>query len=452
METVVGDLRTPPALPQTDRVIAPFRTFMHLSGDAERVQALSAAAGLLGEGGRFVFDVFEPSEADIRATHDRWIARREGISERPLWDAAERRLELDVRLPGRVVPMTLEWRSGAEWIALCAEAGLTVVSAESGFGGELLDGRQGDQVYICERLQLVERQRACDCDVERLGAVGQRDAGDGIRGCDLGREAGALAAQREGDRGGGRELGQRALAAGVQCDHGQQRRLGERDHGHRVERAHARPHRARRERIGAALGQRHVRGAEALRAAQQRSEVARVRHAIEKETDRARRRSRDQRREVVGAQHADGAARMRKRRQRGHHLGRAAQDARAGRCQLVGNAVAAEVVVDECLDGRDARCESGAQRVLALVGEEAGALALLGLAERARRFDVAVGAARDHAGTPLSAATGAQAGCAPTVSTQSSSRAWPPSAPAWCSRQSEGIAEQSASVRRSRHA
>ena len=151
LETVVGDLRSPPPLPATDRVIAPFRTFMHLAGDAERVQALSAAAGLLSDGGRFVFDVFEPSPADIRATHDRWIARREGISERPLWDASERRLQLDVRLPGRVVPMTLEWRSGAEWSALCAEAGLTVVSAESGFGGEPLDGRQGDQVYVCER-------------------------------------------------------------------------------------------------------------------------------------------------------------------------------------------------------------------------------------------------------------------------------------------------------------
>ena len=81
-------------------MIAPFRTFMHLSGDDERRRALSAAAGLLAEGGQFVFDVFEPSAADIRATHDRWIARREGISERPLWDADERRLELDVRLPG----------------------------------------------------------------------------------------------------------------------------------------------------------------------------------------------------------------------------------------------------------------------------------------------------------------------------------------------------------------
>lgn len=151
LETVLGDLRDPPALPQSDRVIAPFRTFMHLSGDDERRRALSAAASLLADGGRFVFDVFEPNAADIRATHGRWIARREGISERPLWHAAERRLELEVRLPGRVVGMTLEWRSAAEWHDLCAEAGLTVLSAESGFGGEPLDGRPGDQVYICER-------------------------------------------------------------------------------------------------------------------------------------------------------------------------------------------------------------------------------------------------------------------------------------------------------------
>jgi SAM-dependent methyltransferase len=151
LETVLGDLRDPPALPHSDRVIAPFRTFMHLSGDDERRRALSAAASLLAEGGRFVFDVFEPSAADIRATHGRWIARREGISERPLWDAAERRLELDVRLPGRVVGMTLEWRSAEQWNDLCAEAGLMVVSAEAGFGGDPLDGRQGDQVYVCER-------------------------------------------------------------------------------------------------------------------------------------------------------------------------------------------------------------------------------------------------------------------------------------------------------------
>jgi SAM-dependent methyltransferase len=149
LETVVGDLREPPPLRQSDRVIAPFRTFMHLSGDAERLTALRAAASLLTDAGQFVFDVFEPSGADIRATHDRWIARREGISERPLWDEEERRLALDVRLPGRVVPMTLEWRSAAEWRALCAEAGLAVVSSQSGFDGAALFDQTGDQVYIC---------------------------------------------------------------------------------------------------------------------------------------------------------------------------------------------------------------------------------------------------------------------------------------------------------------
>ena len=151
LEVVVGDLREPPELPPSDRVIAPFRTFMHLSGDDERRRALTAAAGLLAEGGQFVFDVFEPSTADIRATHDRWIARREGISERPLWDSAERRLELEVRLPGRIVPMTLEWLSAAEWRALCADAGLTVVAGYAGFEGVGLNDQTGDQVYVCER-------------------------------------------------------------------------------------------------------------------------------------------------------------------------------------------------------------------------------------------------------------------------------------------------------------
>ena len=55
-----------------------------------------------------------------------------------------------------------------------------------------------------------------------------------------------------------------------------------------------------------------------------------------------------------------------------------------------------------------------------------GAPALLRLAERARGLDAPVGAARDHAGIPLSAATGPHAACAPTVSAQASSRAWPP--------------------------
>ena len=128
LETVVGDLRDPPPLPQSDRVIAPFRTFMHLTGDDERVRGPERRRRpARPRAGSFVFDVFEPSAADIRATHDRWIARaaRASASARSgtptnaasSWTCA---------CPARVVPMTLEWRSAAEWRALCAEAGLTV--------------------------------------------------------------------------------------------------------------------------------------------------------------------------------------------------------------------------------------------------------------------------------------------------------------------------------------
>jgi len=151
VELIVGDLLHPPPLPASDRVLAPFRTFMHLSGDDERLRALIAAGSLLAEGGQFAFDVFEPSAADIRATHDRWIARSEGISEHPLWDADERRLELDVRLPGRVVSMTLEWRSAAVWRDLCAAAGLKVIASHAGFEGVPLRDQPGDHVFVCKR-------------------------------------------------------------------------------------------------------------------------------------------------------------------------------------------------------------------------------------------------------------------------------------------------------------
>ena len=58
---------------------------------------------------------------------------------------------LDVRLPGKIVSMTLEWRNAAEWRALCGEAGLTVTAAYAGFEGKALIDQTGDQVYVCTR-------------------------------------------------------------------------------------------------------------------------------------------------------------------------------------------------------------------------------------------------------------------------------------------------------------
>jgi nitroreductase len=133
-------------------VLVPFRPYLHLAGDAERLRALRAARDLLAPDGQLVFDVFEPTAADVRKTHDRWIEREEGIWERARWNAAERTIELAVRHRGRIVEMHLEWRSADEWRALCAAARLRVVAAYRGFDGVPLEGLPGDHVFICERL------------------------------------------------------------------------------------------------------------------------------------------------------------------------------------------------------------------------------------------------------------------------------------------------------------
>ena len=78
-------------------VTCPFRAYLHLDGDEERLAALRAARELLVDGGRLIFDVFTPSRDDIDETHGRWLEREPGIWERADWDESERRLTLSVR-------------------------------------------------------------------------------------------------------------------------------------------------------------------------------------------------------------------------------------------------------------------------------------------------------------------------------------------------------------------
>ena len=148
---VLGDLRDPPPLGPAARVIVPFRPYLHLSGDDERVRALRAAAGLLADSGSLAFDVFEPSLGDVRHTDDRWIERENGIWERARWDWVGRTVELSVRSRGRIVTMQLEWRSAADWRALCERAGLQVAAVFAGFNGDPSNGWPGDHVFVCRR-------------------------------------------------------------------------------------------------------------------------------------------------------------------------------------------------------------------------------------------------------------------------------------------------------------
>ena len=107
-------------------VTCPFRAYLHLASDAERLEALAAARGLLRTGGRLVFDVFRPSQEDIDETHGRWIEREPGIDERADWDTDRQRLTLSVRDAARETTMTLWWLEPERWNALLSEAGFVV--------------------------------------------------------------------------------------------------------------------------------------------------------------------------------------------------------------------------------------------------------------------------------------------------------------------------------------
>src|SRR6266508_2950244 len=58
----LGDLRAPPVSERVELVICPFRSYLHLRTDEERLEALRAAHELLVPSGRLIFDVFAPGD------------------------------------------------------------------------------------------------------------------------------------------------------------------------------------------------------------------------------------------------------------------------------------------------------------------------------------------------------------------------------------------------------
>ena len=146
----LGDLRDPPVSERVALVTCPFRSFLHLRDDAERLHALGAVRGLLVPGGRFVFDVFAPGEDDVEATHGRWLEREPEIYERAEWDRAARTLTLSVRGPGGETTMTLAWLDPAEWRALLGRAGFDVEACYGWFDRQPYTGGE-DTVWIARR-------------------------------------------------------------------------------------------------------------------------------------------------------------------------------------------------------------------------------------------------------------------------------------------------------------
>lgn len=146
----VGDLSRPPVEEQVALVTCPFRAYLHLASDEERLEALGAARGLLLPGGRLIFDVFAPSADDIEETHGKWLEREPGIFERADWDGVAQTLTLSVRGAAGESSMTLWWLEPQRWQALLAEAGFSVEACYGWFDRRPYRGGE-DSVWVARK-------------------------------------------------------------------------------------------------------------------------------------------------------------------------------------------------------------------------------------------------------------------------------------------------------------
>jgi SAM-dependent methyltransferase len=147
----VGDLGDPPVPERVRLVTCPFRAYLHLADDDERLTALEAAHDLLLPGGRLVFDVFAPSHEDVAETHGRWLEREPGIWERADWNETERTLTLGVRGGGEAeTTLTLAWLSTDEWRSLLERSGFVVEACFGWFDRRPYDGGE-DAVWLARR-------------------------------------------------------------------------------------------------------------------------------------------------------------------------------------------------------------------------------------------------------------------------------------------------------------
>jgi SAM-dependent methyltransferase len=146
----LGELTAPPVRERVRLVMCPFRSYLHLGSDEERLGALGAAREILLPGGRLVFDVFAPGADDIAETHGRWLEREPGIFERADWDTATQTLTLSVRDEHAETTMSLAWLAPERWRALLEASGFEIEACFGWFDRRPYRGGE-DTVWIARR-------------------------------------------------------------------------------------------------------------------------------------------------------------------------------------------------------------------------------------------------------------------------------------------------------------
>ncbi len=126
---------------------APTSTCTPTTSESRR---LRTALALLEPGGRLVFDVFAPSDADIAETNGRWLEREPGIWERADWRPEERRLDLSVRGESGETTMPLAWLPPERWRDVLVRAGFERIECYGWFDRRRYRGGE-DTVWIAQR-------------------------------------------------------------------------------------------------------------------------------------------------------------------------------------------------------------------------------------------------------------------------------------------------------------
>jgi SAM-dependent methyltransferase len=148
LRLVHADMRRLPDLGTFPLVIVPFRAFLHLRDDEERLSVLRDLRQRVRPGGTLAFDVFHPDRVDIEETHGRWLEREPGIRERADWRPEERSLTLTVRTRGREAVMELWWVEPRTWAGLLAQAGFDDVRCFGDFDRGPLPIDSPDSVWV----------------------------------------------------------------------------------------------------------------------------------------------------------------------------------------------------------------------------------------------------------------------------------------------------------------
>lgn len=147
LELREGDMRELALAEPTDLVICPARAMLHLSDHQARVEVMRRVAAALVPGGRFSWNAFVFDPAIAAEIGGIW-REENGIRSRSTYDAAERRVDLELE-NGAVVH--LWWVEREEWEAAIAEAGLEIEALYGWFDRRPFDVESPEFVWVVRK-------------------------------------------------------------------------------------------------------------------------------------------------------------------------------------------------------------------------------------------------------------------------------------------------------------